>query len=57
MSGILLVEAMKIGKRERTIIVEPIRLPVPAPERPAPEEGAQPKREPIRSPERQPVPA
>jgi hypothetical protein len=48
---------MKIGKRERTIIVEPIRVPVPAPERPIPEEEARPKREPIRSPKREPVPA
>lgn len=48
---------MKIGKRERTIIVEPVHLPVPAPERSVPEEEAQPKREPVRSPKREPVPA
>jgi hypothetical protein len=48
---------MKIGRRERTIIVEPIRIPVPAPDDPAPEEPRQPGPEPTTTPEREPAPA
>ncbi len=48
---------MKIGRRERTIIVEPIRVPVPPREDPSPEGTPQPGGEPIRVPEREPAPA
>jgi len=57
MRAVYYVLDMKIGKHERTIIVEPVRLPVPVPQRPAPDEQAQPKSEPLRSPAREPVPA
>lgn len=48
---------MKIGRRERTIVVEPIRIPVPAPDDPAPEAPRQPGQEPTRIPERELAPA
>ncbi len=48
---------VKIGRRERTIIVEPIRVPVPPREDPTPEETPQPGEQPIRDPKREPAPA
>ncbi len=48
---------MKIGRRERTIIVEPIRVPVPPREDPTPEETPQPGGQPIRDPTRELAPA
>lgn len=48
---------MEIGKPERTIVIEPVEVPVPGKKEPAPQEPEFVPAEPEKVPEKVPVPA